>query len=1056
MRALHFLWAVAVVGTLLACTRSVCGQAELLSVTSFVACVDIDRSARDKDTGQGTTGNLLDCTPTGPDTDSTGVDTDTVTVVDVRLIAGATSEAAFVVDLTTVKSASTGDTTSTSGTQCQQNKVGNTSIVAPTNCELTTAPYSIRFETTEYIYYYDLVADDTYEIPYCHVMHYYDTASKNCDKINYPDTGTDPYAKYTSSCSARVERIPYCRAVGGAHNTGGAKCAQWMELLSTDNIYKIMTGLDADGASVGVSDYYNAYSQASTLCTVNDTQRCVRTEFSSDILRKPSPPMFPEPGNGVKWDDSISLVRGEMFPSAAYTLHDLPLPSPLPLGLDESSTFESKTGDGYRTDDLQILNCVGPCAANQQNCYNTYNGTAADAQRANGTVFESEGIDIGLFALGPSCRIWTVALTPRVAVRVTAAVTDLDTNVTTTIYTDNVNIGSSATSLNKTLAMEIVTVGSLTTILGPPLGGSILVCGGEIENRLRGFVGGRTFPAFTKQDLIDPPKRQPVKANKQEFFNMRTQMAPYSELDNVLYNPWDAVLEHAAATNDASEAFFPSNRYMSYSDACCGDLDSAGKCAGDPDADDPGSVGGIDTRWCARTNVMWYYIPGRLQNIIGRGCQQIGITDMFWNVGANVGGTLASQFASDTCNSDPFVCMPGFASTGIERTVYSNTPNVSDYDKLEFGNAPVTGCMASTAFEIARQIGVMPAHFSSTATFDDYNALWKAFAQTATSSNPTGDQLGVDVTQYSLIMTSNVLQNYMPPGYDYAHPNYWLQNEDDAGPRLYYKPSTSATRNVPSATPDLNAATQSAYTPELSIELVVYLVGKFVSYDTVIPSGSIVQTECTQDPAASALSTQTVTVQNTGTIPGAYQLQVNCPPRSGLIPVISLFSFPAAGNGSTVPAGGVALPQTIEYGVDENFDPDAPGGVVACELTLFGISDLSTLDVQTTNCSHSFKYGNATEPPPTPFFGPNNPNWPNPNCGCFDFPCWKLYKGDIYGSPCFWIMTIGLAAGALGVIINIATAVFYRITYYRHLAGSQDRLNKIIADSDKEYVQAAA
>ena len=1009
-------WFAALVGVIVTCATTAHAQAELLSITSFVPCIEIDLSARNPQTGQGQDGHLLNCTATS-DADSTG--TDTVTILDVRLLAGTSGgDGALEVQLTTVTSKDTPPTTSPSGTQCNINLDEN-GVPQPTDCALSSAPYSIVFTSSEYTYYYDLTVDDTFDIPYCHVLHYYSTASKGCDQIKYNST-TSEYNQYTQTCSARVERIPNCVTGGTGANVASAHCEMWMNLLATDNIEGIMTGFYANHSVFNISQFYQAYATEEASCqAVNDTQRCIRTEFSSDILRKPSPPMAPYASNGVKWNDFWSVDHASIFSSAAYTLHDLPIPSPLPLGLDQSAKFEDDTGD------LQILNCVGKCQANQQNCYNTYDALEPDAVRANGTTLETEGFDIGMFALGPQCRVYNVAVTPRVAVTVTVNVTNLNTNVSTILTTSNVVPGESTSDPLHTLALAIVGVGSLNNVLGPPIGGSVLVCGGPLASTLQ--AGGMTYKAQVQTSLLDDPSQPPTQAPP-PFFNMRTNMAPYEELFNAQYNPWSAVLEYADQTGDDAKAFYPSNRYMQYQYMCVNDTDSDGR----NDAAVP-----EDTRVCTPNNYAFYWIAGANKQCIGRGCQQLGITDMYWGNGDGSRQVLSTQFAADTCTSDPFICVPGFASRIGAKFTGNHTitpPSFNGTISFDVGYMPVSGCMATAAFEIAREIGVPPTSYTSVQEADEWATIWQEFEYDPAGHNfPEG--AGFGDTFYSLGATGHILHEYMPPGYDYNAPNYWLQ-QDGGTLRMYYKPSQTVSN-----------PTLAAYTPQISIELVVYLVGKFVAFEDVVPSGQIIQTECTQSTNYTALSAQRVAVNNTGTFAAQYNLQVVCPPLSNIDTTTPSLNFPPNSTDLLAP-GDVSAQQTIEYFVRENFDTDPSIPVEPCVLTLYAIADVSsTLDQQFVNCTHTFMDSNGTEPAPVPFFGPNSTGWSNPNCGCWDFPCYKRFRGGTFSSWCALLIAVPIFAGLIAATGALVMYIVNRVVFYQRLERSEGTVDSILLKS---------
>lgn len=999
-------------------TQLASAQSELLSITSFVACVEVDLSAMNHQTGVGQNGSFLDCTPT-MDSDSTG---DTVTILDMRIVAGTwDGDSSLQIDLTTVTAQNTPPTTSPSGTECNIN-TDSDGLALPTDCALTTQPYSMEITASEYIYYYDLTLDESFEFPYCHVMHYYDTSSESCDKIKYAG-GSNEYNQYTQTCSARVELLPSCYNSGTGTNTGSPQCETWMSLLSSTNIEGIMTGRYNNGTEFNISQYYSAFDADSTGCDVTSTQRCIRTEFSSDVLRKPSPVMYPEETeNYIKWDDRLSVLLGEIFPAAAYTLHDeFPLPTPLPYGLDESNTFADSNGD------LQILNCVGPCRAGTQKCYNTYDGNQPEAIRSDGTILEVEGFDVGMFALGPSCSVYNVAVTPRVAVSITVALTNLDTNETTYISTNNVNPGARTTDEFHTFALEIVGVGSLNNVLGPPMGGAIILCGGPIEDMLT--AGGMSYAAAVEPSLLNEATQPPSMANKQPFLSMRTAAAPYDELENPLYNPWQDVI---ASLNplELPRAFYPSNRFAGYQYMCQNDTNSDGR---NDDADP------ADTRTCVNENYMWYWVGPQNRNTLGRGCAQMGITDMFWNSGGIQGQTLANQFGAQTCNSDPFVCFPGFSTELGFDAPFDNSTDM----QFTFGYSPVTGCMASQAFEIARFTGTPPVTYASRDELENEALLWRKFPvrDDPNDLNFTEYVAQVPSRYYSLGTLTNILHNFMPFGYDSKQPNAWLQIDANT-PRLYMEPSQTVSN-----------PTMAAFTPAISVEFVVYLVGKFVAFEVVVPSGIINQEACTTNDEHADVSSQLVSVTNTGTTAAQYHLTVTCPFSSGLLPVTPDVWFPP-NNTELLEPWNTSAAQIISYAPDPDFDPP-PGQVVEpCVLELLPASGdvFSSLDQQDVFCNHTFIDVNGSQPAPVPFFGPNNPAWDKVDCGgCFNFPCYKLFHGGTLHSPCALVITIGFLAGAAFAVTALVMTVVYKIVYYDHLTVGQDKVKSVLNDSQNEY-----
>lgn len=961
----HILILVALFVVVLHQPCSVRAQADILSISSFQDCISVDPSARFNGTG-----NFLNC--------ATGIENeyDTVTIMDLRLQAGTTGPEVFIINMTTLRPVNSSSQTSDNPSGCSPDFSGDGTVI-PTDCQLTDTAYAIRIESTEYIYYYDLEIDETVGIPYCHVVHVADTLTQTCNSPLYSGFNSG-YGQYTASCDTRVQQIVPCAgsASPGVDSSSAADCAYWMDRFSTDNIHKILTGKESDGTAAPLADIQE-YSAAhtNTDCVNNVGEyRCIRTEFSSDILRKPGPPHFradPIPSND--WNDYSSLALGEVLPSASWTNRTLAIPSPLPLGLDQSGSFNPKGR-------LQILNCLGKCEANRQNCYNGYDtpGTAG-ALRSNGTVLESFGVDIGMFALGPACTVLRAQLNPQVAMKVTLSVTDLSTQITTTVVTDNVRPGSQESDDLKQIGFEIVSVGSLNNVLGPPLGGAFLVCGDAAATYTS--AAGKSYKYSPKTDLFNPPVGK-TDLPDAFFPSMRTQMAPKDFVDDVLYNPWENII--ATAETDTT-VYYPSNRYMSYNEVC--------------DANGETIIDGSG-RECVEYKYMWYYVPPNALHTIGRGCGQLGITDAFWNVVSQVGQNTVSQFATDVCNSDPFICAPGFQAN-IQVQQY-NAVDGTVQNSTRVDNLAVTGCMASTAWEIEHITGGTLLDPSDTGG----NGYWdSAQGYRPASTSFTGQRLTDQEERFSHHVHDVITKSYMPPDYTPTKPNYWFQKESGTqfvdGFRVYYAP-------------DANRAAKFS----LSFEMTVYFVGKFLAYGDVVPSGMIVQDGCAPNPNRELFSSLVIQVMNTGKTNGDYTLTIDCPVTTLVTPIPATLSFVNVAPGNLSDAQFFSL---------QPFEDDDPADATDdCILTLTATADVfSVLDVQDMDgCNYTLR--NITPSPP-----PGNPYVPNPGqtgnkCAFCDFQCWHDTSG-ILGCFCFWFIVVPFALFLAMLTITIVMWLRHRV-----------------------------
>lgn len=968
---------------------SVNAQAEILGISSFQECVNVDPSARNDVISDGV-GQFLDCS-----TEEPGV-TDTVTIMDLRLVAGSSGPEVFLIDLTTLRPINSSSQTSSKPGECSPDFSSDGSFI-PTDCQLTNTTYAITIESTQYIYYYDLTYDETFDIPYCHVVQVSDTATQDCNKPVYEGPNTK-WAKYTASCDARVQRINHCSGSGTTGSTMDnslGDCAYWMDRFSTASIYEILTGNTTDGTPLTLEEqqeYYAAYNEND--CTTNRGEsRCIRTEFSSDILRKRDPPIYnPKPPSPNSWDDYSSAFLGETFLGATWTDHKLALPSPLPLGLDQSGTYNPGNG-------LQILNCLGDCAANKQNCYNGYGEPgSADALRSNGTLLQSGGVDVGMFALGPTCSIFRAQLSPQIAMVVTMSVVDTSRPMDppTIVVTDNVRPGSQESDPLKQIGFEIISVGTLQNVLGPPLGGAFLVCGAERDAFTVG-AEGKSFEFTPVFDLLNPPSGESNNEHTQFFPSMRTQMAPAEEVDNILYNPWENIKEQAA---EDTVVYYPSDRYMSYNAVC--------------DANDQTIVDGSG-RQCIPASYMWYYIPPQDLHTIGRGCNQIGITDAFWNVGSNTGQNLVSQFASDVCASDPFICVPGF-QTGIE-TQGIPKGEIEGFDSVTFvTDAAVTGCMASTAWEIAHE----------TKGDDFLNLLYFRANQQSPGLTPPGPDangvagvLNTAEERFSSTVSQHIMTNNMPPGYTPESPNYWFQKESSTeyvdGYRIYYDPSETVREQV-----------------SLSFEMTVFFVGKFIAYGAVVPSGLIIQTgTCAPSEEFPTVTVFQVSVQNTGLTVGDYRMELTCPPSTLFEVVNPVQTF------SNVPPGNISAPQTFELEPAEGTDGTV--GSDACFLVLTSLNQFATLDQQPVDgCTIYVRDINATSPPAPPYAPPNHSN--GTSCKPCDSDCWHEH-GGMAGSICFWFIEIPIVIFILALGTAVVLYVYHRVKQGEQIKQGRDVMN---------------
>lgn len=655
-------------------------QSEILGITGFNICFNLDISARNAtDPTQGALGTYLNCT--NADNPSINIP---VTVIDLRLTASNDVESEFVVDLAVIPDEPNRFRSNTNGLQC------NADQNVPQNCQMMQET-KIEILSTKYVFYYPLWYNPSILPQYCYMTYFNMYTQDNFKKPNYNDNINQGMA---DMCT---EQTVVKNCLGSATDT--TLCNQ--DIQQFGPIANISRGIFTGQWNSG--NYWDFVDSA------KENGRCRRTAVSYDAVRKYGITNF-EFQSGLVTEDTSKT-------NLSMLISD---PEPMDLQFSANRLYESV---------LQSITCTGvDCGIYNGICYNHQNPDVYPDKFGTGSDIKVVGIQFYLYQLRPICYLYDIKQVPSVAAEIEIRVTTIDSSSTgvgsqtETITISNLMGTERNSSEQRLISASIISVDTLDGYLGPSLNGYIMICGGQETN----------IPLWARNPTNQYNNTPKFDLHFDPFFDMRNRSLGGTALENsTIANPWNVIMENVPSP---SGRYYPNNRFLTFSSRWDTDPESYGANS------DPFSTGGDPYSVGARldTNVMWYFFPSSKSHWIGDGCNQLGITDLFWNRNFN-GGTPDRVTGNQQCYLNPWACVPGL----LENT---------------FGGRTIPGCLASTAF----------------------NNMIEYTDEQLTTTNPGA------VNNINLI--KDIAKQSMPPDYDPYNPNYWLAD----GNRLYYTPSQSA------------------------------------------------------------------------------------------------------------------------------------------------------------------------------------------------------------------------------------------------------------------------
>jgi hypothetical protein len=701
---------------LLLSVTAVLGQSEVRGISSFNLCFEVSPSSEattDADP-------YLNCTD--PNSPSLSLN---ITTIDLRLTASGTSNSTFRVNLTTVPNDR--DKTNTNGVVCNAD---------PENIEdcIVTTPAEISIESTKYIYYYDLTIDRRFVPQYCYTARF-DTITSDATTVVPGDLDTREFINYGTAACMQTVNVDYCLQEDG-------ECSEILDKMSHPVEIATNSFPPERAHQRALFKWQNVNIKDKPKTVENShTSRgtCRDTMFSFDSVRKSDPIPVCDPksrGPGVPLPDLPLPSRDDAPTISGWPISD---PPPLPL--------ESKINTNYGNV-LQDVTCTG------FNCGGIYDGICYSDFFDNTTFSEDSppcamrarlganstsgdlrvgpiGTNLRLYSLGPECTLYSIDEIPAVSVTVDFKVVidsngdgiidDVDRNATDavnengiktvqTFTVNNLNGLEDVSSPQGVGGARVVSVDTVGGSLGPAFAGYVIICSDpDLEELTEDASRVYRDP---KKDLEARKKKEERAATPDpgddssrssvHFVDMRSYIVddPIEDAD-FTFNPWSVLMEEFEEKSE----WYPTGEILNYSP--------------------------IEGR--RNQNAMWYTIPIEKDAWIGRGCNQLALTDLFWNTNFQ-GGSPNLNTGLEQCYLSPFTCVPG-------------------YTDASFGGRSIPGCLASAAFK-ALENG---------------------------RSGPQWDANG-DVLEY-------VIENGMPPFYDPENPNYWPLSLKTGGFALAFDPS---------------------------------------------------------------------------------------------------------------------------------------------------------------------------------------------------------------------------------------------------------------------------
>ena len=690
------------------------GDSQIIGITSYNLCFNVVPNANSTNSEP-----YLNCTEPG---NPQGLP---ITTIQLSLVASGTSNSAFEVNLTTVPTEGA-NRANKNGERCDAD--GGSFE----NCVVTT-PAVMQIESTSYVYYYNLRQSSLVVPQYCYVAKFNAETTKDVSVETGGKTfGNNLGLSGTITCYQNTN-VQYCQG------SGEEECNEMIDFYGEPaNI--AYNNLNQSGPYP--NQYYKMANQNSSSDIIkNDPSTaagtCRDTMFSFDSIRKGPKPSLCDRHS----IDSFSTIVHDDYP----TLSSFPISDPIPQGL--ASKVNSAYGNVLQTTSCGGFNCGGIYSAI---CYENFTNTSAEVNAPGFCAYNALsggigskgnagtiGMGLDIFSLGPECLLYEIDETPGVLVTVRVKITTNGTGDTDDGIDDvqeflitNVMGGQQVSSPQLVAGARVINVDTLDGYIGPSLAGYIVMCGEpDISGRGQPYESAFVDYSDPRERVLRESERSPPTTKNEarihasildpdslglrnfDFIDMDSYVFNSSDQYDPVRNPWDVIQEGLPGKS----GYYPTGENLNYSP-----IDKPPR------------------------NAMWYYIPIEQQSWIGKGCNQIGLTDLFWNTNFQ-GGEPNSVTGVEQCYLSPFMCVPG-------------------YSDESYGGRSIPGCLASAAFKA--------------------------------SEEGNSEQF-----QYNQDQINYVLQNSLPFGYNPQQPNYWTTALEGVGQALVFDASKSKS---PGAQPPLS------------------------------------------------------------------------------------------------------------------------------------------------------------------------------------------------------------------------------------------------------------
>lgn len=939
-----------------ALVQRVDAQADILAVTSFRDCVQLDPTVQ----GKAVLGQQLDCSAL-----VAGEDPPPVTTMDLQITPGLSTGSTFDIDLSVVlNDIGAASTTSTSPVKCTP------STPSTQMCRATTTA-KMQIRTSKPVFAYDLDRFTSFEVPYCYasMVQFEQFASEvvgasSSDQGQFHRFGEAGYPCHsssllTSSCgiTAQGASAPTDNSLSCMVNQNTA-LKYMLERMQFP--YPVNFRPDEPGYVSYIPGQSRNFPNANDLLLdmgngqqvlpypTGENAECAFNECQGNLYTPTVNPGNPDltccngagapitpnkPGNCENRNIDVRVPALRPVPTAFGFG-----PKNLAAASDDTTKFvrnETSTNvnvwNGEKTR-MASVGCASPrCAAN------------TDFRRIYG-MLNSQGFDTTvrmsfnasrhlILPIAPTCSVYRVDVDARVIIDVEIDVTVSTPNPTPggppiekteTLNLNNFNVGETSSSLSKLIRARFENIEATDSLIGPSISGYIVVCG-----------------------------RQGA-ANNPDFIDMRELISsarniPLSEV-KLTDNPWQDVIATwnqnakdftGANSSSIRKHFFP--HPFDYVQPGVG----RGKESG----------GGLSDDFAQS---FWYFVPQDLASKeFGSGCNQIGVR---------------SSFSSSVANQDSMCKLPA----------HECVPGIGKF--FAGGRKTSVPCTVSSMFMYASG---MQGEFQQGELLP--NSRFSFTLDQAKQFMPNDE---FDVTSGTGTTTQS-----SSPLYDSEAPNFWLSGP---APRLMYQPSGDQTLSS-----------------TVTAELVVDFVGTFVQYEETIALGQLVfpDGQTCKTVQGTTNETYSAAVENLSQ-PGAgvttsYRVTMVCnETRSGLYVI-----EPLSGEFLVNDVAPGATSESFKFVIGQN---GAGGGKGQCLMSLLSATDVvlaPLMDAHFVDCSIA---PSAISPfPQGANISSFEPVGKLPPCKTCNLTCLSR-QGGLWSDPCFLtiiIVSVAILAAVPAVMI---------------------------------------